>query len=130
MRLDGRKNDQLRPVKITRNFTKYAEGSVLIEVGDTKVICNASVEDKVPIFLKGTGSGWVTAEYNMLPRATQVRKFRDISKGKQDGRSMEIQRLIGRLILHFPKSPTSRCRPHSMCMGDSWRNGRRSMTTS
>lgn len=98
MRTDGRKNDQLRNVKITRNYTKYAEGSVLIEVGDTKVICTASIEDKVPPFLKGTGQGWITCEYNMLPRATQVRKPREISKGKQDGRTMEIQRLIGRSL--------------------------------
>lgn len=98
MRADGRKNDQLRNVKITRNYTKYAEGSVLIEVGDTKVICTASIEDKVPPFLKGTGGGWITCEYNMLPRATQVRKPREISKGKQDGRTMEIQRLIGRSL--------------------------------
>ncbi|MFA6941389.1 MAG: ribonuclease PH [Clostridiaceae bacterium] len=98
MRADGRKNDQLRNVKITRNYTKYAEGSVLIEVGDTKVICTASIEDKVPPFLKGAGKGWITCEYNMLPRATQVRKPREISKGKQDGRTMEIQRLIGRSL--------------------------------
>lgn len=98
MRIDGRKNDQIRPVKITRNYTKYAEGSVLIEVGDTKVICNASIEDKVPPFLKGTGEGWITCEYNMLPRSTHVRKPRDISKLKLDGRTMEIQRLIGRAL--------------------------------
>ena len=98
MRIDGRKNDQMRPVKITRNYTKYAEGSVLIEVGDTKVICTASIDDKIPPFLKGTGEGWITAEYNMLPRSTQTRKPRDVSKGKQDGRSMEIQRLIGRSL--------------------------------
>lgn len=98
MRIDGRKNDQMRHVKITRNYTKYAEGSVLIEVGDTKVICTASIEDKVPPFLKGTGEGWITCEYNMLPRATQVRKPRDISKLKIDGRTMEIQRLIGRAL--------------------------------
>lgn len=98
MRFDGRKNDQMRPIKITRNYTKYAEGSVLIEVGDTKVICTASIEEKVPPFLKGTGEGWITSEYNMLPRATQSRKTRDVSKGKVDGRSMEIQRLIGRAL--------------------------------
>lgn len=98
MRYDGRKNDSVRPVKITRNYIKHAEGSVLIEVGDTKVICTASLEDKVPPFLKGTGEGWITAEYNMLPRATQVRKPRDISKLKIDGRTMEIQRLIGRAL--------------------------------
>jgi ribonuclease PH len=98
MRIDGRKNDALRNIKITRNYTKYAEGSVLIEVGDTKVICTASIEDKVPPFLKGTGEGWITCEYNMLPRSTGVRKVRDISKLKIDGRTMEIQRLIGRSL--------------------------------
>ena len=96
MRIDGRKNDQLRSVKITRGYTKYAEGSVLIEVGDTKVICTASIEDKVPPFLKGQGEGWITAEYNMLPRATGTRKVRD--RLKLDGRTMEIQRLIGRAL--------------------------------
>lgn len=98
MRIDGRKYDQLRHTKITRNYTKYAEGSVLIEMGDTRVICTASLEDKVPPFLKGTGEGWITCEYSMLPRATQVRKPRDSSKGKIDGRTMEIQRLIGRAL--------------------------------
>ncbi len=98
MRNNGRKKEQIRPVKITRNYTKYAEGSVLIEVGDTKVICNASIEDKVPPFLKGSGEGWITAEYNMLPRSTQTRKPRDIVKLKIDGRTMEIQRLIGRAL--------------------------------
>lgn len=98
MRVDGRKNDQTRHIKITRNYTKYAEGSVLIETGDTKVICTASIEDKVPPFLKGKGEGWITCEYNMIPRATQVRKVRDITKGKMDGRTMEIQRLIGRAL--------------------------------
>lgn len=98
MRVDGRKYDQLRHTKITRNYTKYAEGSVFIEAGDTKVICTASIEEKVPPFLKGTGEGWITCEYSMLPRATQVRKPRDSSKGKIDGRTMEIQRLIGRAL--------------------------------
>lgn len=98
MRIYGRKNDQLRPIKITRNYIKHAEGSVLIEVGDTKVICTASIEDKVPPFLKGTGEGWITCEYSMLPRSTQVRKPRDISRLKIDGRTMEIQRLIGRAL--------------------------------
>lgn len=98
MRIDGRKNDQSRSVKITRHYTKYAEGSVFIEVGDTKVLCNVSVEEKVPPFLKGTGEGWITAEYSMLPRATDNRKNRDISRLKMDGRSMEIQRLIGRAL--------------------------------
>ncbi|SHJ69771.1 ribonuclease PH [Clostridium cavendishii DSM 21758] len=98
LRGQSRKKDQVRPVKITRNYTKYAEGSVLIEVGDTKVLCNASIEEKVPPFLKGKSEGWITAEYNMLPRSTQTRKVRDISKLKIDGRTMEIQRLIGRAL--------------------------------
>ena len=98
MRVDGRKNDALRSIKITRNYTKYAEGSVLIEFGDTKVLCTASIEEKVPPFLKGSGEGWITCEYNMLPRSTHVRKSRDISKLKIDGRTMEIQRLIGRSL--------------------------------
>lgn len=99
MRVDGRRaQDALRPVKITRNYTKYAEGSVLIEMGDTKVICTASIEDKVPPFLKGSGEGWITAEYSMLPRATGVRKPRDIGRLKLDGRTTEIQRLIGRAL--------------------------------
>lgn len=98
MRCDGRKNEQVRGIKITRNYTKYAEGSVFIEVGDTKVICNVSIEDKVPPFLKGSGEGWITAEYNMLPRATGTRKIRDIARLKIDGRTMEIQRLIGRAL--------------------------------
>ena len=98
MRQSGRKNDQLRHTKITRNYIKHAEGSVLIEVGDTKVICTASIEEKVPPFLKGSGEGWITAEYNMLPRSTGTRKPRDISRLKVDGRTMEIQRLIGRAL--------------------------------
>ncbi|MDY6012797.1 ribonuclease PH [Clostridium sp.] len=98
MRGDGRKNDQVRQTKVTRNFTKYAEGSVYIEVGDTKVLCNVSIEDKVPQFLKGSGEGWITAEYNMLPRATDTRKIRDVTRLKVDGRTMEIQRLIGRAL--------------------------------
>lgn len=93
-RPDGRKPDELRPVKITRNFTKFAEGSVLIEFGDTKVICNASVEERVPPHLKNKGTGWVTAEYAMMPRATKDRTQRD-TRGP-GGRTMEIQRLIGR----------------------------------
>ncbi len=96
MRPDGRKNDQLRAVKITRDFIKPAEGSVLVEFGDTKVICTATVTNDIPPFLKGTGSGWVTAEYSMLPRSTQSRIPRDGVKGKINGRSQEIQRLIGR----------------------------------
>ena len=98
MRSDGRKNDQVRHAKITRNYIKHAEGSVLIEVGDTKVICTASIEEKVPPFLKGTGEGWIAAEYNMLPRSTATRKPRDIARLKVDGRTMEIQRLIGRAL--------------------------------
>lgn len=98
MRIDGRKKDQIRSVKVTRDYTKYAEGSVFIEVGDTKVICNVSVEERVPPFLKGSGEGWITAEYNMLPRATGTRKVRDIARLKVDGRTMEIQRLIGRAL--------------------------------
>lgn len=98
MRIDGRKNDQVRHTKVTRNYIKHAEGSVLIEVGDTKVICTASIEDKVPQFLKGSGEGWITAEYNMLPRSTATRKVRDIARLKLDGRTMEIQRLIGRAL--------------------------------
>lgn len=97
-RIDGRDNEQLRPVKITRNYLKHAEGSVLIEMGDTKVICTASVEDKVPPFLKGLGKGWITSEYGMLPRSTEVRKPRDATRGRVDGRTMEIQRLIGRAL--------------------------------
>jgi ribonuclease PH len=98
-RVDGReRNDQLREIKITRNFTKYAEGSVLIEAGDTKVICNASVQDSVPYFLRGQGQGWLTAEYSMLPRATQDRNVREAAKGKLSGRTQEIKRLIGRAL--------------------------------
>ncbi len=98
MRVDGRGQSDLRPVKITRNFTKHAEGSVLIEMGDTKVICTATVDDKVPPFKKNTGEGWVTAEYSMLPRATACRNPRDINKLRLSGRSHEIQRLIGRSL--------------------------------
>jgi ribonuclease PH len=98
MRIDGRNNDQLRPVKITREFIKQAEGSVLVEFGDTKVICTASVSNDIPPFLKGTGSGWVTAEYSMLPRSTNTRMPRDGARGKINGRGQEIQRLIGRSL--------------------------------
>lgn len=98
VRSDGRGRDQIRPVKITRNFNKYAEGSVLIEMGDTKVICTASVEEKVPPFLRDKGQGWVTAEYAMLPRATHDRSPREAVKGKQGGRTLEIQRLVGRAL--------------------------------
>jgi ribonuclease PH len=97
-RKDGRAADALREIKITRNYLKHAEGSVLIEFGDTKVICNATVETKVPPFLKGKGTGWVTAEYCMLPRATHTRNQRESSKGKLTGRTHEIQRLIGRSL--------------------------------
>lgn len=97
-RIDGRSKDQIRPVKITRNYLKHAEGSVLIEMGDTKVICTASVDEKVPPFIKGTGKGWITSEYGMLPRSTEVRKPRESVRGKVDGRTMEIQRLIGRAL--------------------------------
>jgi ribonuclease PH len=98
VRGDGRSPDQLRPVTIRTHYTKHAEGSVLIEMGETKVICTASVEDKVPPFLHRTGKGWITAEYGMLPRATSDRTQREASKGKQGGRTMEIQRLIGRAL--------------------------------
>jgi ribonuclease PH len=97
-RHDGRMADALRPVRITRQFTKHAEGSVLIEFGDTRVLCTASVEDKVPPHQKGSGQGWVTAEYGMLPRATHTRSAREAAKGKQSGRTQEIQRLIGRSL--------------------------------
>lgn len=97
-RIDGRARDEKRPIKITRKFTDYAEGSVLIECGNTKVLCNATIEDKVPRFLKGSGQGWVTAEYSLLPRATQTRNSREAAKGKQTGRTVEIQRLIGRAL--------------------------------
>ncbi len=98
MRPSGRANDELRPIKITRNYTKHAEGSVLIECGDTRIICNATVENSVPGFLRGKGGGWVTAEYGMLPRSTGSRMRRESSLGKQGGRTLEIQRLIGRAL--------------------------------
>jgi ribonuclease PH len=98
MRPSGRAPDELRPITITRHYTKHAEGSVLIEFGDTKVLCNATVEAKVPRFLKGQGRGWVTAEYGMLPRSTGSRMGREAARGKQGGRTMEIQRLIGRSL--------------------------------
>ncbi|KNZ43032.1 ribonuclease PH [Acetobacterium bakii] len=97
-RIDGRKKDELRPITITRNFIRNAEGSVLIEMGNTKVICTAMVEEKVPHFLKGQKQGWITAEYEMLPGSTNTRKSRDRNRGKIDGRTMEIQRLIGRSL--------------------------------
>ncbi|MEL7398949.1 MAG: ribonuclease PH [Pseudomonadota bacterium] len=97
-RPSGRLPEHLRPVRITRNFTRHAEGSVLVEFGDTKVICNASVEEGVPRFLRGQGQGWVTAEYGMLPRSTGTRMGREAARGKQGGRTVEIQRLIGRSL--------------------------------
>lgn len=98
MRPSGRTAQQIRPVTITRNYTRHAEGSVLIEFGDTKVLCNASVQEGVPRFLKGKGQGWITAEYGMLPRATHTRSDREAARGKQGGRTMEIQRLIARSL--------------------------------
>jgi ribonuclease PH len=97
-RADGRADDQLRPVNITRNFLKYAEGSCLIEMGDTRVLCAASIDESVPPFLKGSGSGWVTGEYGMLPRAGTERSKREATRGGQGGRTFEIQRLIGRSL--------------------------------
>lgn len=98
MRPSGRTAEQIRPIKITRHYTKHAEGSVLIEFGDTKVLCNATIEEGVPRFLKGQNQGWITAEYGMLPRATNTRTQREAAKGKQTGRTMEIQRLIARSL--------------------------------
>jgi ribonuclease PH len=97
-RPSGRAHDELRPVRFTRSFTKHAEGSVLVEFGNTRVLCTASVEEGVPGFLRGKGQGWVTAEYGMLPRATHTRSAREAAKGKQSGRTQEIQRLIGRSL--------------------------------
>ncbi|HHI81981.1 MAG TPA: ribonuclease PH [Rhizobiales bacterium] len=98
MRPSGRAPEQLREIKLTRNFTKHAEGSVLVEFGDTQVICTASIEERVPRWLKGKGKGWVTAEYGMLPRSTGSRMNREAARGGQGGRTMEIQRLIGRSL--------------------------------
>ena len=98
MRTDGREVNQLRDVEITRNYTKYAEGSVLVETGDTMVLCNVSIEDSVPYFLRGQNKGWLTAEYSLLPRATQDRNIREAAKRKLSGRTQEIQRLIGRSL--------------------------------
>jgi len=98
MRPSGRAPDQLRDIRLTRRYTKHAEGSVLVEFGDTKVICTASVEDRIPRWLKGAGKGWVTAEYGMLPRSTGERMGREAAKGRQGGRTMEIQRLIARSL--------------------------------
>ena len=97
-RPSGRAADQLRAVRLTRNYTKHAEGSVLVECGDTRVLCTASVLEKVPAHVKGTGAGWLTAEYGMLPRATHTRGDREAARGKQSGRTQEIQRLIGRSL--------------------------------
>jgi ribonuclease PH len=98
VRANGRRPDELRPVRIQRHFTRHAEGSVLVEFGDTRVLCTASVEERVPPFLKDSGRGWVTAEYGMLPRATNTRTDREAARGKQSGRTQEIQRLIGRAL--------------------------------
>ncbi|RCW41833.1 MULTISPECIES: ribonuclease PH [unclassified Halanaerobium] len=98
MRSDGRKRDELREIRIQRNFTKYAEGSVMIETGDTMVLCNVSIEDSVPYFLRGKNQGWLTAEYSLLPRSTQDRIIREAAKRKLNGRTQEIQRLIGRSL--------------------------------
>lgn len=98
MRPSGRAANQLRPIRITRNYTRHAEGSVLVEFGDTRVLCNASIEERCPPWLRGTGKGWVTAEYGMLPRSTGQRMAREASRGRQGGRTMEIQRLIGRSL--------------------------------
>jgi len=98
LRTHNRRFNEIRPITVTRNYIKYSEGSVLIEMGDTRIICTASVEEKVPLFLRGTQQGWVTAEYSMLPRANQVRNIRDSIKGKINGRAQEIQRLVGRSL--------------------------------
>jgi len=98
LRPDGRKPTQIRPIKIIRDFNIYAEGSVLIEMGNTKVIITASVDERVPPFLKGSGQGWITAEYSMLPRATESRSIREVVRGSPSGRTQEIQRLIGRSL--------------------------------
>jgi len=98
VRPNGREPDELRPIRITRGFTRHAEGSVLVEFGETRVLVTASVEDGVPSFLRGKGGGWVTAEYGMLPRATHTRSAREAARGKQSGRTLEIQRLIGRSL--------------------------------
>ncbi len=97
-RVDGRKTDELRPVKITKDYLIHPDASVLIEMGNTKVICTVNIEEKVPHFLKGSGKGWITAEYSMIPGSTQIRKFREATKGKVEGRTHEIKRLIGRTL--------------------------------
>lgn len=98
VRSDGRQPEQMRPIRFTRGYTEYAEGSVLVEFGSTRVLCNASVEDRIPSWMRGTGLGWVTAEYSMLPRATHERNLREASRGRVGGRTHEIQRLIGRSL--------------------------------
>jgi ribonuclease PH len=98
MRADGRKPDELRPIKVTRGYLRHAEGSLLIEMGETRVLCTATVEDRVPVFLRATGQGWVTAEYGMLPRSTTTRTPRESATGRPSGRTFEIQRLIGRSL--------------------------------
>jgi ribonuclease PH len=98
VRVDGRTPQSLRPLVMRPGYTKYAEGSVLIEMGETRVLCTASVEDRVPLWLRGSGQGWITAEYGMLPRSTQTRNQREASRGKQGGRTQEIQRLVGRSL--------------------------------
>lgn len=116
MRSQGRGAREMRPMRFTAGFTRYAEGSVLVEFGETRVLCNASVEERVPPFIQGSGKGWVTAEYGMLPRATHTRNHREAAKGKQTGRTVEIQRLIGRslraatdLALLGPRTVTVDC---------------------
>ena len=108
MRPSGRRPDQLRPVTITRHFSKHAEGSVLVSFGDTRVICTASVDERVPGFRRGSGTGWVTAEYGMLPRATHSRNQREAASGRQGGRTLEIQRLIGRALRAVKTKATNR----------------------
>ncbi|OOG25981.1 ribonuclease PH [Thioalkalivibrio denitrificans] len=98
MRPSGRQPDEMRPIRFTRHYTKHAEGSVLVEFGDTRVLCNATVDERVPPWLRNKGSGWVTAEYGMLPRSTNERMAREAARGKQGGRTLEIQRLIGRSL--------------------------------
>src|SRR5215470_6702763 len=105
-RPSGRRADELRPIRVTRHYTRHAEGSVLIECGDTRVICTASVDEGVPSFLKGQGQGWLTAEYGMLPRATTTRGRREAAEGRQSGRTQEIQRLIGRSLRAIVDLPT------------------------
>ena len=110
MRPSGRQVDELRQISITRKYTCHAEGSVLIECGNTQVLCTASVESRVPPFLRGKGEGWVTAEYGMLPRSTGSRMRREASSGKQGGRTMEIQRLIGQMLIEQQNEDTT-CDP-------------------